>query len=318
MKYIPPIEINDTRLIASNVPPTPQSEAATYDPSGTYNKGARVQIDQTRSIYEAFADGITGKYPPDNLVSTEENVPAPWQRVMTTNPGAMFDGRIGTYTRSSEPFLVGEGSGIQFEILPGYVVNTLVLFGLSGVAVRAEMIDPREGIVYDKIKSLTSNAGITNMYRYLFNPIERKTDVTFLDMPNYGTAKVRISIYGSSNSPAKCGLFVLGKAFNIGYVEWGLSAGIRDFSRVEENDFGITDITKRGYVRRASFDVEIKRNETNGVYRFLAKYRATPGVWIGYEGNEPTIIYGVFIDFDIIYPHAAWNKCAIDVRGVEL
>ncbi|MCP1317585.1 hypothetical protein [Halomonas sp. 707B3] len=314
-KLIPPITIDDTNLVATNAPETPQEDAATYDPGATYAKGARVQVPDTHTIYESAIANNTGNYPPDNLKPAADGQPAKWLRVMATNPRAMFDGRVGTLTTGNQPWIVGTGNGLQIEVAPGRVVNNIVLFGLVGVSVTAEVDDPVEGVVWQRTRSLTANTGINNMYAYLFDPIERRTDIAFLDLPSYGTATIRISIE-SGGGEAACGLCLIGQGKNLGLPQWGINAGIRDYSRIEDDEFGITDFVQRGYVRRASIDLLLEKNQTNGVYRYLAKYRATPAVWVGYEEYEPTLIYGVFTSFDIIYPHAAFDDCSIEIRGI--
>jgi len=316
MKLIPPVEITTERLIANNAPETSQEEAATYDPEATYAKKARVQVPETHTIYESAKDDNTGNYPPDHLTPDADGQPAAWLRVMSTNPRAMFDGRIGTLTSGNTEWAVGNGKGLQFEIAPGRVVNSVILFGLEGQAVTAEVVDPVEGVVFERRLSLVATTGINTMYAYLFSPIERRADLAFLDLPSYGTANIRISI-DSGSGMARCGLCIVGQARQIGLTKWGINTGIINYSRIEDDQFGITDIRPRGFVRRASMDVLLEKNRTNGVYRDLAKYRATPVVWVGYQDFEPTLIYGVFSSFDIIYPHAAYNDCAIEIRGIQ-
>lgn len=315
-KLIPPIEVTTEKLVSNNAPDTPEEEAATYDPAATYAKRDRVQVPDTHTIYESAIANNTDNYPPDNLTPAEDGQPAKWLKVMATNPRAMFDGRVGTFTKGSVAWPLGNGTGLQFEVQPGRVVTSVVLFGLAGQSVTVEVVDPVEGVVYERTRSLVSNAGINNMYAYLFAPIERRTDLAFLDLPNYGTAKIRVSIEGGSGEAA-CGLCLMGQSRNLGLPQWGLNAGIRDYSRIEDDQFGITDIVQRGYVRRASIDLLLEKNQTNGVYRELAKYRATPVVWVGYEDYEPTLIYGVFVNFEIVYPHVAWDDCSIEIRGVQ-
>lgn len=315
VKLIPPITIDDTNLVATNAPETPQEDAVTYDPGATYAKGARVQVPETHTIYESAIADNTGNYPPDNLTPAADGQPAKWLRVMATNPRAMFDGRVGTVTTGNAAWPVGSGTGLQIEIAPGRVVTNVVLFGVEGSTVTVAVDDPLEGVVWQRTRSLVSTSGINNMYAYLFAPIERRTDLAFLDLPSYGTATIRISIE-SGSAIAKCGLCLIGQGKNLGLPQWGINAGIRDYSRIEDDEFGITDFVQRGYVRRASIDLLLEKNQTNGVYRTLAKYRATPAVWVGYEEYEPTLIYGVFSSFDIIYPHAAFDDCSIEIRGI--
>ncbi|WP_083024955.1 hypothetical protein [Vreelandella lionensis] len=314
-KLIPPIAITDDNLVATNAPETPQEDAATYDPGATYAKGARVQVPDTHTIYESAIANNTGNYPPDNLKPAADGQPAKWLRVMATNPRAMFDGRVGTLTTGNAAFPVGSGTGLQIEIAPGRVVNNIVLFGLVGVSVTAEVDDPVEGVVWQRTRSLTANTGINNMDAYLFAPIERRTDIAFLDLPSYGTATIRISIESGAGTAA-CGLCLIGQGKNLGLPQWGLGVGVLDYSRVEEDQWGIVDIQKGDYVKRGSIDLLVEKNQTNGLYRTLAQYRATPVAWVGYQEYEPTLIYGLFKSFDIIYPHAAYDDCAIEIKGI--
>lgn len=313
MRIIPPLEITDERLVANNAPPSPEPE---YDDQETYTRGDRVQVADTGRIYELAVEEATGIYPPDNLKPMPDGSPQPWFDAGTINPKAMFDGRLGTVTQSDEAWPEGSGNGLQFEIEPGRVVNGLVLFGVVGTLVQVEMIDPIEGLVYDRTISMTSKAGINNWWAWLFSPIERNTDAVFLDMPSYGTAKVRISVQSTSASPASVALAVIGQVRRLGRGQWGTRAGLRNYSRISTNEFGITSFVRRPAARRALFSVMVDKQQVNGVFRILRRYDADPVVWIGDELTEDALIYGVYIDHDIIHPHYAFNELSIEIRGL--
>jgi len=306
MKIIRPLEVTPARLTATNVPDSTEPE---YVSGQSYAEGDAVQVAAVRKRYEALT--ATSDYPPDGV----DAYPPTWLELGATNPWAMFDGRIGTLSESSDAWPVGSGQGIQVEIDPGRVVNALALFGVSGNSVLVEMTDPTEGLVYSRTHSLTSKVGIDNWYAYLFDPIDRISDAVFLDLPSYRATTLRISISGTSGT-AQCGLVVIGKTREIGKTQYGSSVGILDFSRKERDTFGRTDIVKRDYSKRVSFDLLLDANRTDVAQKLLAEYRTTPIVWIGAEHYESTIVYGYYRDFDIVLANFPFSECSIEVEGL--
>lgn len=307
MRIIRPLEVTDARLVASNVLPSTDPE---WDSATTYNEGEVVQVAAVHKRYEALASS-TDAYPPDAV----NNEPPEWLELGPTDQWAMFDGRIGTYSESSEPWLEGAGQGIQVEITPGRVVNALAFFGLQGTSLRVEMIDPVEGSVYDETRSLNSSVGIDNWYAYLFDPVDRIADAVFLDLPSYRSATIRVSLQGVDGS-AQCALCIIGNQREVGGTQYGTSVGILDFSRKERDTFGRIDVVERNYSKRVNFDLLLEANRTDVTQRMLAEYRATPIVWIGSDRYESTIVYGYYRDFDIVLANFPFSECSIEVEGL--
>jgi hypothetical protein len=305
MKIIPPITVTDAKLTASNVP---EAEHTEWSSVTAYTTGQTVRVTTTgvHRVYEALT-GSTNKAPQSN--------PAEWLDVGPTNRWAMFDGKIGTVTSSTAAFATGTGTGIQVEVTPGEVANAVVLFDVYADSVRIEVIDPLDGAVYDELYQMIDNAEVVDWYSYFFAPITLVEVLTITDLPAYGTAKIRISI-DKDGEAARCGALVTGRQSVVGDLLYGASAGIVDYSRKETDDFGVTDVVKRGYSRRADFDVVFASGKTDAMIRLLAKYRATPVVWVGAEHRRSTIIYGYYRDFNIVLSNKVFTDMTIEVEGL--
>lgn len=305
MKIIPPISVTDAKLTASNVPETDYTEWSSIT---SYTTGQTVRVTTTgvHRIYEALT-GSTNKPPQSN--------PTEWLDIGPTNRWAMFDGKVGTYTESSAAWTVGAGNGIQIEILPGEIVNSVALLEVYAESVTVEVDDPIDGIVYTQTVNLVDNGIVGDLYEYFFTPIERLQTLLLTDLPAYGTATVRISI-DKSDGAAKCGQLIAGQQQEIGDLLYGAGVGILDFSRKDTDEFGLVTIIERDYSRRASFDVSIPAARTDYILRLLARYRATAVLWVGAEHRPSTIVYGYYRDFNVVLSNAVFTDMTIEVEGL--
>ena len=305
MKIIPPINITDAKLVTSNVSENDELE---YVPGTGYVTGDRRMVTDpgVHAVYEALT-ATTNEYPPDN--------PLKWQRVSATNQRAMFDGKVGSVTSSSEVWTTGGGNGIQVEVTPGEVVNALTLMDTYADTVQIEMIDPVEGTVYDQKYSMLDNGAVVDLYSYFFAPIERAESLTVLDFPSYGTAKLRVSM-DKSGEDARCGTFATGRQVNVGDTLYGAGVGIIDFSRKEVDEFGVATVIPRDYSRRADLDVVIDAEKTDATIRFLTRYRATPVIWIGAVHRKSTIVYGYYRDFNVVLSNNVFTDMTIEIEGL--
>src|SRR5690554_2571106 len=194
MRIIRPHTVGATAL-ASNVP---EDDAPAYDPNQSYSTGERCIL--SNRVYEALKS-TQGEEPPLH--------PDAWLDAGATNRWRMLDGKVGTYTESDAAFTFGSGTGIQFELTVGRVSNGLALFEIYADTLLIEVIDPTDGLVYEKSINLIDNSGVVDYYSYCFLPIERKLNHIALDLPMYGTARIRVSLHKEGDK-ARCGLVVVG------------------------------------------------------------------------------------------------------------
>ena len=115
---------------------------------------------------------------------------------------------------------------------------------------------------------------------------------------------------------ARCGLVSIGAQQQLGIANHGTSVGIIDYSRKELDSFGRPVIVTRNFSKRVSYDVSVTTSQVGAVQRTLADLRTTPLTWVGNEGNEATIVFGYYRDFDIVIATPTLSSSTIEVEGL--
>ena len=129
--------------------------------------------------------------------------------------------------------------------------------------------------IYNQSFSMVSTRGINDWWKYLFEPIVYRRDLTIPDLPNAGNPTVILSATTSAGNVA-IGHFVAGLAAYIGETESGAKVGIRDRSRVDEDEFGVTFINRRPTSKKGSFEVWIDDEDCDFVFNLLESYAGQP------------------------------------------
>jgi hypothetical protein len=234
--------------------------------------------------------------------------PPTWLDLGFINPLRMFDNKLDSRTTAPSPLVI--------EIETGRITNGLALFNLAASSVQVTYTDPVDGLVYDSGDiGLLDNSGVRTWYDFFFEPYSRRSDFARLDLPAYTDGTITITLTNNEGDAA-VGEIVAGSIYRIGEAQFGSSAGILDFSRKEQDQFGRFDIVKRRFSKRAEYDAVIDPATGGNIQRTLAQYRAAPVVWIGDESKEETIVYGFFREFDILLDNPAFTAVTITVEGL--
>lgn len=299
MDIIYPVEITPAILTSTNVPENDYAQWV----AGTYVLGDRRIIIAQHLIYEVTIVSTTDS----PLVGIAKPVPS-WRVVGATNPYRMFDDSVGTLTTNPGSIVV--------VLTPNKVVNSLAFFNLGGRSVRVTMVDPVDGMVFDRTISLV-DAGVSNWYDYFFADIEVNTDVVFTDMPAYGTASITVTIDAGAEI-ASAGHMVMGTVKSLGCTAYGAEVGAISFSRKERDTYGSFIVVKRSNAKRSSFDITFPTAQLSSFQRTLMKLDAVPVVWIGsplaeYEG---TVVFGFYRDFTFTYDGPKTSKGSINIEGL--
>jgi hypothetical protein len=242
------------------------------------------------------------------------NRPAPnedfWIDVGSTNKWAMLDQSIESQTSNAD--LVAAGLRTPSNTL----VDTVVIQNIAGAqAVRVALIDPIEGIVYDKTVSLSSTDGINDPYAYAFEPITRDTDVLFTGLPPYAGAYISVTIAGTGET-VKCGLCLMGLSKNFGPTQAGMSLGLQDYSIKEKNDYGNTKVQERAYSKTMSLTCFVDRSKMNSLLNLLNSARATPMVYIGDETLTSSVQYGFYNDYNMGADYPEHSVLHIEIESL--
>lgn len=301
MILLNPAWISQEQVIASNAALSLYSawSAATH-----YAVGQRVH-------HRASGDSLTSDW---QAVAASNNV-APgtsdthWKRIGASNRFAAFDGAIGVATAAT--------GTVSLTARPGIVANGLGVFGMRGNTVRVEVIDPVDGLVYDRTRPLQDFTQINSMYAYYFEPLRALADAVFLDLPNYRSADVRVTVDAGPGNPAEIGEIVFGTQRPIGQTLFGgTSVSIRDFSRKERDEFGAVRVVERRFIKVASYDVAIPTQNNSAVQQALAELRARPTVYVGSPDHPETIVLGFLTDFSLPITNPTSCRLSLEVEGL--
>jgi len=259
--------------------------------TGTYI----VSISQT-----AGSTTVTGCAP-----VTDENY---WTRADSTNRWRMHDA-----STSSQCANVGAITNV-YQL--GTLADTVAFLNISCTSVNVTMTDDTDGLVYDETISGVELSGITDYYLYCFEPIVRKTDILFSDLPKYAAAEVAVTITTTTGETALCGLCYIGQSIGIGTTGAGIQLSIQDYSRAITDDFGNRSFSEGAYSRKMTATVRLDNATVDALQTLLAGYRATPVLYIGANDFASSYIFGKYNDFHVEIPYPNDSICSLEIEGL--
>lgn len=288
-----------------------------------------VQPSSSDAGYAKSAKVIAGHHIFQSLIAANKNnplndiLPASWLDLGADNQQAMFDKGaaqlIGDTQYQRSVYRIGTSTVnngvIDVVIRPGQVVNAVALFGLKGQSVQVQLVDPVDGIVYDKTIKLIDPSAY-GMWEWLFKPIIKKTTMTLLDLPGYGTADLRIRIFPDANNVAACSMLTTGTLQVLGTTCFGSSVGITDYSSKQVDDFGVETVIERGYRSKFTYDARLETKNLDTIFETLVALRAVPAVYIGDESKSVTIQFGRYRELQIVLSGPTISECALEVGSL--
>ena len=265
----------------------------------TYALGERV-TDSSGSVYECKEAGTIGK-PLAGQVS--------WLEIAPSNNIAMFDKQTATKSIANKE--------ISFTVNSG-IIDTV---GMVGLDADMAVVTVRNGlagaIVFTKTVGLTGG-NPTNAWDYYFSePTLRRTQIVVDGIPPYVNSHVTITLTGGA--AISVGNVFFGKNKDIGLAQYGLTAGIIDFSVKTTDAFGATTFVKRGFKKKVNVRTFVDNTALNLLQNLLYNLRAEPCLWQFSDDpdlSEATILYGYYKDFstDISYPTNSYVN--IEIEGL--
>lgn len=295
MKLIKPIPFQVSHLISSNAVET----YAAWNIATSYAKDAFV--DYGTHIYQSLVNSNVGNQP--------DTSPTQWQLVGPDNTHAMFDNQVSTRTVSSTPLTV--------TVQPLQAFNSLAFFNLDGTELSVNVYDGSNPTPFYSRTVDLDDTIITDWYEYFFEPYAFAEDVVLTDVPPYINAKVTMTLSKPSGSVA-IGNFVYGNVYTIGLTQYGASAGIKDYSVKDTDEFGNTTFVERPYSKRMQANVIVDKVKLNQVNKILSSVRAVPTVWIGSEDTsyKNTVVFGFYRDFSIEIAYPTYNMMSLEIEGL--
>ena len=138
------------------------------------------------------------------------------------------------------------------------------------------------------------------------------------DLPPYLNGRVTVSIVDSGGAP-ECGMCLPGRTYTIGDTQYGVEAGIRDYSRkVTDADTGFTTLEQRKYAKTMRAQVRADSSMYAEVTEKLETLRATPCVWVGDSTGEiqPLTMFGYYRDFRLVVDYPTAGVYSLEIEGM--
>lgn len=284
----------------------------------------------TNSLTDAYAAWLNQPYSVGNRVThankywecisaiaggSEPGTPAgagKWLELSSSNKWSPFDEKIssqGTATTS-----------MTFVFKPG-LIDTLAILNVTGATATVTVKDSTGGtVVYSEAQNLTGS-DVFDWYQYFYFDVNTvRTMAVFRNIPMFGDCEVTLTITAPSGAPVALGLIVTGSSTVLGGTQYGLTAGIQDFSKKETDEtFGTTEFIRRGYSKKISTILTIDTPNINRVQRTLYGLRATPSLWIASSDpllEEMSVVYGFYRDFETEISFPTYAACSLEIEGL--
>lgn len=297
MKMIRPVTVTDAVLVSSTVP---EADYAEYSAGTTYVIGNRVIVAADHAIYESLQNTNLNKTPSAN--------PTWWLKVSATNRWKMFDSSTGSQTSAASTFTV--------TLLPAAALTSVAFLNVLAANIVVTLTDPTDGVVYSKTIYTAQGSLEGDWDSYFFDYVTARTDLVLNDLPSYANATLSVQ-FNNTGGTASCGVFVMGRAIDLGMAQAGARFGIVDYSVKSVDAFGGYTVVKRTFSKRASYELVVGAGIVDSIATLLTEFRATPAVYIGSEKYQGTFIYGFWKDWDVNIAYPSHSLCSLTIEGLS-
>ena len=298
MKIVRPVAVTDAVLVSSTIPETDYAE---WNALTAYTDEQRVIVASVHRIYEAVGSS-TGSNP--TAVGTTK-----WVMVGATNKWRAFDNSIGQQSNA--------WSSISMTLNLNERFDTVAMFNIDAATVRVQISTPLDGSVWDVTYSLVEPLGVKDWWTYFYEPVRFRKDFYLGGLTPFSNSTVILTL-DYIGYTVYCGEVVLGLSRELGFVQYGASVGIKDYSIKQVDDWGNYTVLERAYAKRADFTVWVDNIITSETAALLSLYRATPIVYVGSDLTDysATIVYGFYKDFNVEIAYPSYSVCTLTVEGL--
>lgn len=230
-----------------------------------------------------------------------------WQRVGPTNQFAALD------TKNSSMTIGDLGETLKYAFTSTDTSSITVANAVGGnVTVTVADISYSGEYLYNLVYTKTISLLADNA---------NKTDMLFNDIPLTTESVITVSVdnAGGTIEPVGIGNIVAGKAVDIGATQYGVSAGITDYSKKQTDEFGNTSLLVRNYSKRMDVKLFIDNTVLGSTQRLLYALRATPCIWIASSDQnfvDSLVIYGYYKDFNTEISYPSNSICSLTIEGL--
>jgi hypothetical protein len=281
-------------LVYSNVPIT----ETPYSSGATYAQNAIVYDPATYLKYQSLVAGNVG----NALTDTTK-----WTPLLTmVNRWSMFDQYNNTQTSNAEEIIV--------VLTPQALAQGIYIGNADASEGRISCYDPTDGLVYQETQNLIISDSGSSFYNWCFKRIRKKSYAVSVTLPPYSSALVTITLKKPGGTP-KCGMCVLGPLVDIGLSQYGLSREIKDYSTVNFNFDGTSNVIKRNFAKIMDVDVLVDNYMVDSIIESLEGYRQKPVAWIGAAAYGSACLYGTYTSFKNVIQYPTQSAMSLQIQG---
>lgn len=297
MQVVKPVEFTDGMITSNSL----ADLNSPWDSGTTYAAGALVTYN--KRTYESLQASNTNHDPTSS--------PTWWLDIGPSNRWAIFDNQVSTVSTATTSFTL--------VFRPGQVDTIAVLNVFASEVSLTVKDEPGGAIIYDSNQALDGSV-VFDWYQYFFFDISSlRTQAIFRGIPLVANCEVTLTVSIDGVSEVYAGQIVAGMTSNLGHTQYGLSAGILDFSKKETDEYGNTSFVVRSYSKRMNPTIYINNNELNRVQRVLYSLRAIPALWIASDEpllEETTVVFGFYRDFSTEITYPTYSACTMEIEGL--
>lgn len=311
MKMLQGLTVTDTILTSSTVAET--DEAEWNSASVPYALGDVVMVtttangasEATHKIYTSTA-GTNNEDPTlrTTYVSGTDTV-FWWTEDGSTNRYKMFNDVVQDVTTKSGGFAVELTSSSAF-------VTGVAFHNVTAATIELEVVSGVDTL-YSQTFVMTEPPSESGFWWWLFDPIERKTDLYVDNLPTILGTDITADFTGSGD--VSCGIMSLGYSVFIGDSIYGHNYGVVDYSVTSENaTTGRVTITRGANRRVVDAPVVVMNSRFGATTRILNESLSTPRSW--QLSPDYPLVYGYYKRYDQMTGNAAFSDLAIRIEGL--
>jgi hypothetical protein len=222
------------------------------------------------------------------------------------NRWSMFDQYNNTQTSNAEEIIV--------VLTPQALAQGIYIGNADASEGRISCYDPTDGLVYQETQNLIISDSGSSFYNWCFKRIRKKSYAVSVTLPPYSSALVTITLKKPGGTP-KCGMCVLGPLVDIGLSQYGLSREIKDYSTVNFNFDGTSNVIKRNFAKIMDVDVLVDNYMVDSIIESLEGYRQKPVAWIGAAAYGSACLYGTYTSFKNVIQYPTQSAMSLQIQG---
>ena len=306
MNVIPPIAINSVSgvLTSTSASAEPASSETSWVSAGSYIVGdVRIVVAQHRK-YQCLVSNSGRTTSPELDTSY-------WLDIGPTNKWAMFD----TLRNSATTY----AGNLVTVLTPGQSINSIAILQTNATSIIISATSVMGGgTVYNSTFSMFSRL-TTGWYSYFFTSIETRPNLILFDLPTYSDLIVTVTQVGTT---VTCGALILGTYFNLGYTQLGATVEALNFSSIDRDIYGNSNLVPRRSVPKTVQVIYIESDRVNSAIALRDSLNAIPAVWSGLnEENthnyfEALLILGFYKTFTITMDNQFYSRIDLELEEV--